>query len=296
MIKYSLHIAILIFFIGFTSCAKKKEIVKPKKLENKNTKFLIKKIESNQHHFDTFFAKFTAKTFFNDDKLNFKGSIRIKSDSLIWISINKLGGIEVVRMVITQDSVKFINKWKKEYYLEALSKMEGLNGIAINYKMFEDLLTGNPYEFNPDAKYKSSNDNYYYILKSKSKSKTRKVSSINDTDTLLTLNYEEKKYGKALKKYSGEDLILKTFYLYPESFLIAKQTANLLAEQKVIDISYANYQLIENNFMFALNQVIRAASYDKSSRFDLKYSNIKLNKELSYPFKISPKYVPVKKK
>ena len=161
--KFGLNIIVLVLAIALSSCAKKSEIAKPVKLQNKSPKYLVKKLNEQEQNFDYLFAKFTARSNFDDRKLNFKGSIRIKSDSIIWLSFTKLGGVELVRMVLTHDSIKFINKWDKEYYKGKLSDLEDFSGVNVEYKIIEDLLIGKPFDFDPDEKYKSSNDNYFYF-------------------------------------------------------------------------------------------------------------------------------------
>lgn len=296
MKKLNLNIIILIIAIALSACAKKTEIVKPQKLQSKSPKFLIKKLNQNEQEFDYLFAKFTARTNFDGKKLNFKGSIRIKSDSIIWLSFTKLGGVELVRLVLTQDSIKFINKWDKEYYKGKLSDLKDFGGINVEFKILEDLLTGKPFDFYAAGKYKSSNDAYYYLLSLKAKSKVRKATQMMGEDSLLTLEMIDKKYDKAVSKVPEDELVLKNYYIFPESFLLAKQSVNLIAQQQAIEIAYDNYEIIDGFYTFALNQIIRVASKDKSSRLDIKYTTIKLNEPLEFPFKISKKYAPYKKK
>lgn len=296
MIRHDINIILLGIIIALGACSKKPEIEKPVKLQNKSPKYLVRELEANQQGFDYFYAKFNTHTFFNDKNISFKGAIRIKSDSIIWLSLTKLGGIELVRMVLTQDSVKFINKWDKEYYTGKLSDLEEFGGISVNYQTLQNLFMGKPFDFNPADKYKSSHDNQFYLLSSKAKSKIRKATQVMDEDSLLTLGTKEKKYEKVILKEDEEDLVLKNYYLFPESFWLAKQSVNLLVQQQAIEIVYDNYELIDETFIFALNQVVRIATKDKSSRFDIKYTSIKLNEPMSFPFKISKKYVPFKKK
>ena len=296
MKKFWLNIIILGVAIAFSACAKKTEIIKPQKLQSRSPKYLIKKLNAHKQDFDYLFAKFTARTNFDNKKLNFKGSIRIKSDSIIWLSFTKLGGIELVRIVLTQDSIKFINKWDKEYYTGKLNDLKDFGGISVEYKVLEDLLTGMPFDFDPNGKYKSSNDYYYYLLSLKAKSKVRKATQMMGEDSLLTLEMQDKRYDKAISKVPEDELILKNYYLFPESFLLAKQSVNLIAQQQAIEIAYDNYEIIDDFYTFAFNQIIRIASKDKSSRLDIKYTTIKLNEKLAFPFKISKKYAPYKKK
>lgn len=286
-----------IWFTGvlFISCSKKQEIIKPQKLEKQNTKELVQRVISNQKSFDYLFAKFSAKVNFNDQKYQFKGALRVRSDSAIWISITKLGGVEMVRMIISQDSIKMINKWDKNYFVGTLEDLKDFAGVNAEYGIIEDFLLGEPIEFDPDEKYKSSDKGSTYLLSLKAKSKVRKATYMVESDSLITIETKENKYEKALQKGDEEDLMLKNFFLYPTSFLLAKQSISLISEQQAIEMSYQDYNLVEPHFQISFNQTIRIASSDKSSRFDIQYSSVKIDQPISFPFKISSKYVPIKK-
>ena len=50
-------------------------------------------------------------------KTSLKGQLRIQSDSLIWLTFSPALGIEAARVLLTNDSVKFINRLNKTYFL-----------------------------------------------------------------------------------------------------------------------------------------------------------------------------------
>lgn len=298
MTRLKLHTILLIWIAFLAACSPKSEVTKPVKLPSKSPKYLIKKVSETmqERQFDYLFTKFTVRSYINDDKLNFKGSMRIKSDSIIWISVTKLGGVEILRMVLTRDSVKFINKWDKEYFTGRLDELKEFGGIRMEYDFIQELLTAGPFGFDPADKYKSSHDNEYYILTSKIKSKLRKASRIIGEDTLLVIKTEEDKLEKAIGKKNEDELILKRYYLLPGSFLLAGQSVNLIAEQQAMEVNYTDYQMIDEVFPFPERVTIRVASKEKSSRFDIKFTSVKLNKPIEFPFRISKKYAPIEKK
>ncbi len=295
MIKNFSYISIFLLLL-FNACAKNPNVKKVEKLQGKSAKYLQERIKENKYEVNSINAKFTARTNFNNEKLNFKGTLKIKVDSIIWLSMTKLGGVEMVRLVLTPDSIKFINKWDKEYFIDSIDKIDKLQGVNLGFKEIQDLLTGALINYNPSDKFSSSNDNVTYLLSSRNKSNIRKASTIIEGDSLMELTVQDKKLQKALIKNTNEDFIIKSYYLFPDNFWLARQTINLVNLQQALDIIYENYEIIDEKYPFALSHTIRIASTEKSGRVDLKYSQIQFNKTNNYPFKISSKYVPIKKR
>lgn len=295
MNKFILYI-ILFSVLFLHSCAKKTTIEGLEKLSSKSTKFLQGKIEENKLNYVYLSAKFNAKTNINDEKVSFKGSLKIKRDSIIWMSLTKLGGVEMIRLVLTQDSIKFINKWDKEYFLGSIDKINQLDNVELSYQQVQDLLVGELVEYDPEEKFNSGIEGASYVLSSRNKGNIRKASTIVEEDSLMAIDIEDKRLQKALNKNSEEDFVIKNYYFMPDNYWLARQTINLVAMQQAIDILYENYLIIENKYPFAMNQSIRIASKEKSSRVDLEYTQIEFNSVDSYPFKISSKYEPIKKR
>ena len=88
-------ISIVLILGVFTSCNKR---LIHSKQEN---------IEINTFKFDYFTAKAKLNYTNGDQKLSAVANLRIKYDSLIWISISPGLGIEVLRLKLTTDSVFF---------------------------------------------------------------------------------------------------------------------------------------------------------------------------------------------
>lgn len=295
MNKYFIYILLFLLF-AFSSCAKKTAVQKPIKLHGKSTKFLQTKIEENKLEFETLNARFTAHTNINNEKLSFKGTLKMKSDSIIWLSLTKLGGIEIVRLVLTQDSIKFINKWDKEYFIGPIDKLDRIESIELGYAQIQALLIGALIDYNPKGKYTSKTDFNNYLLSNKNRSRIKNTNAIIEEDSLMLLPDVDKKTQKLLDKNKDVDLVIRNYYLNSGNYLLARQTINIINKQQAIDIVYDEYTLIDNQFAFALSHVIKIASNERSGRIDLNYLKIQFNSKNSYPFKISSKYEPIKKR
>ena len=57
---------------------------------------------------------------------DFSGSIRMRRDSVVWMSVSAFMGMESVRALITQDSVVVVNRMNDSYLAEPLAAVGAL--------------------------------------------------------------------------------------------------------------------------------------------------------------------------
>ena len=117
-------------------------------------------VENNRINFETFSAKVKVDFEGSDGKKNdFNAFIRLKRDSVLWVSINALLGIEAFRVLITPDSVKVMNKLDKVIQLRSMSYLKEITKLPFTFKELQDLIIGNPIYFdNNIVSYKKDND------------------------------------------------------------------------------------------------------------------------------------------
>ena len=65
-------------------------------------------------------------------------------DSIIWLSVTGPLGIEGLRAYITKDSVKLLDKQKKEYVIRSVSYLQEITELPLDLTSLQDLLLGNP--------------------------------------------------------------------------------------------------------------------------------------------------------
>ncbi len=99
-----------------SSCKSTRPLMKAP-LKEEGPEYLYSKLKENELRFDWLSVKFDASYSEKRNSTDFKGQVRIRKDSLIWVSITPALGIEYFRMVITTDSVKYVNRFNKEYFV-----------------------------------------------------------------------------------------------------------------------------------------------------------------------------------
>lgn len=102
-------------------------------------------LTSNRIDFTTFSAKLDADYRDADDKnYNLNANLRMYKDSAIWISVNAILGIEALRVLVTQDSVKILDKQNKVYTARSVDYLQEVTALPLNLSILQDLFVGNP--------------------------------------------------------------------------------------------------------------------------------------------------------
>ena len=86
----------------------------------------------------------SGKIRYNNDEQNVSATanIRIKKDSVIWVSVTPGFGIEAARGRITRDSLTFINRLEKEYSSYSFQELSDKFNFDLNYDLLQAVLVG----------------------------------------------------------------------------------------------------------------------------------------------------------
>ena len=95
---------------------------------------IIKAIHFTDLGFKWFTARVSANTVIDSKSNSFNANLRIKRDSVIWMSISPGLGIEVARVYITPDSLKFINRINNTYFKGDYRFLNSLLQIESNFQ------------------------------------------------------------------------------------------------------------------------------------------------------------------
>src|SRR5690606_25542421 len=109
------------------------------------------KIKENNIDFNFFSAKINVNYKDADQKeYNLNTFLRMKKDSLIWVSVNAIFGIEEMRLLISKDSVKILDKQNKIYTARSISYLQEVSGLPLDLQSMQDLLIGNELFLEPE--------------------------------------------------------------------------------------------------------------------------------------------------
>lgn len=105
----------------------------------------LQQVAGNRINFQTFNAKVGVDYKGSDGKgHDVNASVRLSRDSAIWVSANAILGIEAIRLLVTKDSVKLLNKLDKVYSARSIAYLQEITSLPLNLYTLQDIIIGNP--------------------------------------------------------------------------------------------------------------------------------------------------------
>ena len=107
-------------------------------------KELIKKINSKNisPEWTSLNSKIKINKEGQETKIN--AQIRIKKDSVIWISVKAPLGIEVFRTMITPDSIYYMSRMNKTYFVKNISHIKEVVKADVSFIKLQEILFASP--------------------------------------------------------------------------------------------------------------------------------------------------------
>jgi hypothetical protein len=220
---FSLILVPLSVVVILTSCKTQKSIVKAP-VREQGPEFLVEQMNLNKFNFDWMEAKVNITFRDNKQESSISGQVRMKCDSIIWVTLSPALGIEASRLLLRQDSVKYINRLDKTFFTGEFSFLNQLLNTSIDFDMLQSFLIGNDFKFYDTTSFRASIDNSDYKLSTTSRRRTMKgvqtelddkvvlVQNIwLDPETFKIKRMNVKEYGKdnknleAVFEYSKDD-------------------------------------------------------------------------------------------
>ncbi|NNK80982.1 MAG: DUF4292 domain-containing protein [Flavobacteriales bacterium] len=263
--------------------------------------FITRNMEANMLQYDWITAKVSTEADMNGEKMSFKTNLRMRKDSIIWMSISPALGIEVARMIVTPDSVKFIDKWNDKYYLGTHDFIEERINVDLDFQFLQDLAVGNPILYDSEGKFKGTKDDEGYVLTSRSKAKVRKITGVKYTrknaeamEDTIVLDVDEKRYDKVIEKFDEDnnELILKRYWVGPDNFKVIRTIVNDLLNLRSIQADYEKFEEVEGQFI-PVKMNYKIVEPTKQAGFRMEYTRVKLDKATTFPFTIPEKFVKI---
>ena len=208
--------------------------------------------EARAHVAEIDFRYLTAKS-----KISFKSpeqdidnaniNIRVRKDSLIWLSVNKLG-IEAVRGLITRDSITIIDKIHREYTVYDFPTLSRQFNFEMNFALLQALIVGNlPLPKRPAQKIKNERD---YLLLRQSEGKVLVENYIGEQDRKLKKLMVTEQPTKNTLRLDYEDFTSLNNFLFPYTSLVTldyKSKSDGQFYQTLLRIKHNKVELVDKN-------------------------------------------------
>jgi hypothetical protein len=230
---------------------------KPSAIKNDTLQYIqntLNKVASNKINYQTFTGKVNVDYRGSNGKsYNVNANVRIYKDSAIWISANAILGIEAMRVLITKDSVKLLDKLNKTYTARSVSYLQDVTSLPLNLPILQDLIIGNPVFLDSNIVSYSTGNNIITMLSIGSFFKN-----------LITLNESDK------------------------TLMHSKLDDADITRSRTADLTYGDYEDKKGPLFSTKRRIVVA----EKNRLDIKldFKQYSFNDDVSFPFSIPKNY------
>jgi hypothetical protein len=241
-------------------------------IKEEGAEYLFSKLKENELRYEWFTAKFSVDYENNGNENSFSGQIRIRKDSLIWISLTPMLGIEAVRLMISQDSVKLINRLNDTYFIGDYDYVNRFLNTNIDFDLLQAFLLGNDLQYYENGKFRAVVDGQEYKLSTSERGKLRKY---------------VKSSSEKLK------IFIQNIWLDPVTFKITHADVKEIGKDNIkLESSYGEFEQVEGQlFPKKMEYIIRAGN---TIRVRAEFSRMGINVPQQFPFKVPSKFSPLK--
>jgi hypothetical protein len=137
-------LSIVLLLVIFSSCEIKKTTKIDFLVPPKNPKEAIARINSKNNYLEWLSLQGKINIVKEDQETTLNINIKTRKDSLIWVLVSAPFGIEIARAQLTPDSIYFINRTNKTWFIRPSSYISELLKSNISFNELQDMITANP--------------------------------------------------------------------------------------------------------------------------------------------------------
>lgn len=284
---YRTLIAIIIC-AGLFSCKSSREIVRVENLRPIGTTRLLKNLENNAFDYKEMeISRISCQYESKTQNVSFRGTIKAINNEKILLTFNKMN-VPVGKVLLTPDSVQFINYIEKTFFLDDYEYLGNLLNIDLDFETVNAILSNNAFSYRDDKhnnafrEFTSEVDSGMYVLKSIKDRKLEKVMKRG----------KDKKIDRLLKKMDEDQLILQTLYI-DSKFKLRKVVLEDQLNKRMGIIGFADFMKVDRQ-MYPGEISLQFNSPKDNLRMKIKVGKVSMEKNQNFNFKIPERYERVK--
>ncbi len=202
-------------------------------------------------------------------KMSFNANLRLEKDKTIWINISFLG-ISFARGIVTPESVSMYERQNNTTFTGDFKYLSKLLGVDLDFYQLQSLILGKPIQEVQSKKYKTIISKNSYLLE-----------------------YENNKKLSKSGKNNGD--YIKRYWYNPINFELERQLISQPDRKMTLMVDNDNYDLVAGKYNIPENISLQIID-DSVTLVEIEYKGIKVDKKLSFPFKIPKDYKELKLK
>ena len=197
------------------------------------------------------------------ESTSFSVNLRASRDSIVWMSVSPLLGIEAVRVVITRDSIYLLDRVHHSLLARDYRYLEDLLKSQVGFEMVQALMTGAYFEGMPGHGMQSAyNDNGRYVLSTRP--------------------------GPASPPDPEPGLAREQTVTVDPSYRIVATRLRDDSLRRTLTVDYSDYADAGGRYL--PREVRISVAAERSSEIRIRYTKVSTEGPLSFPFSIPEKY------
>jgi hypothetical protein len=246
---YLNNTTILLIFLFITGCNLKKVVVTSNNLNTIDVEALIKNINVDKTSKDwiTITGKIIIKS--SEQNIGLGANFKIRNDSLIWLSITAPIIGEVSRVMISKDSIYYINRTNSTWMIKSIDYASEKINTHLSYDLIEQIITSQIHL--PEINYTTKLNGSSLLIKEKPDSSSYIVNIIEEIIKEVNLSSIDDEPLQIT--YSGFQLINDK--KFPKELSIKSSSSPFNLEIKYSKIKFSNKEEPSFNISKLYNEI-----------------------------------------
>lgn len=284
-----LIVLLVVVASGLSSCRTTRDLT-TEKIRPISTNKLLNRVEKNAFEYDYLtIRRINCRFSGSETNANFRVRLKALKDEKILVSISKIN-IPVSRMLLTPDSVKYVNYIDRNYFVDDYTFLSNFLNIDLDFKSIQSILSNNAFSYRNDQRnkdfrtFETTVEDGLYLLQSEKERKMAKMVEGNEI-----------KIERRLKRFDDEALIFQKMYFHPKNFALTKLIIEDWTNDRALRMNFSDFEKVNNHEYpgaiemnmispqetITLNIKLNGFSTEKIDEIDLnipdKYEEIRVN-------------------
>ena len=266
-------------------CKQVQKVVIEKKVKPITVRHVVRLVSDNELKFNTLSIKKVSLTFnSNGEEKSFRGMFKIRKDSILQISAQKLA-IPLGKMEIGTDSFRVVQHIGKKVMTGLIQEIGDLFGYDMDYQIIESIFSNHLQSIKTDQKENPFRD-YVMVIEEN----MYKISSIRERRFRKFVNNGDK-LERFKQRKDEQYLVKQDIFIDPDLFVVRKELFHDIDSGRIITIEYSEFKAIGNNW-FPANLHISVSGKEKLD-IQAELSRVSVNDERDFGFSVPSRYKKV---
>lgn len=199
------------------------------RLDFKSARTLGRHMKENEFQFDWLSAKASVESHFDDKEESFDIRLAMRRDSAVLVTIQYLLGMQVAKVLITKDTVTFVDYIHKTYFKGDIEYINDLLHAELDFELVQAVLFGNSADFHDEES---------------------KMKPLADRMNCVYLLSTERKRRRLRKITAGQGEVrnaMQTLTLRPDYKIVKNEYIDPATERKFV-ATYSRFEMKDSVF------------------------------------------------